>query len=101
MARRAAEGAANRDRLDIRVRCRADGCCGSSGGGAIVGIRLGGEARAARSAAPGDCNGARAAGAAGQGRRRRLRSEEHTSELQSLMRNSTAGFCFKKKNKTI
>src|SRR3546814_3223587 len=26
------------------------------------------------------------------------RSEEHTSELQSLMRNSSAVFCFKKKN---
>src|SRR3546814_3072538 len=29
---------------------------------------------------------------------RRLRSEEHTSELQSLMRNSYAVFCLKKKN---
>src|SRR3546814_5637546 len=29
------------------------------------------------------------------------RSEEHTSELQSLMRNSYAVFCFKKKNKNI
>src|SRR3546814_2596883 len=28
----------------------------------------------------------------------RLRSEEHTSELQSLMRISYAGFCLKKKN---
>src|SRR3546814_9703630 len=28
---------------------------------------------------------------------RRLRSEEHTSELQSLMRNSYAVFCLKKK----
>src|SRR3546814_2962935 len=27
-----------------------------------------------------------------------LRSEEHTSELQSLMRRSYAGFCLKKKN---
>src|SRR3546814_2768318 len=27
----------------------------------------------------------------------RQRSEEHTSELQSLMRNSYAGFCLKKK----
>src|SRR3546814_1601180 len=27
------------------------------------------------------------------------RSEEHTSELQSLMRNSYAGFCLKKKKK--
>src|SRR3546814_9417088 len=30
----------------------------------------------------------------------RPRSEEHTSELQSLMRNSYAVFCLKKKNKT-
>src|SRR3546814_4603112 len=30
---------------------------------------------------------------------RRIRSEEHTSELQSLMRISSAVFCLKKKNK--
>src|SRR3546814_6733224 len=30
---------------------------------------------------------------------RQLRSEEHTSELQSLMRTSYAAFCLKKKNK--
>src|SRR3546814_7304647 len=29
----------------------------------------------------------------------RIRSEEHTSELQSLMRISSAVFCLKKKNK--
>src|SRR3546814_10256682 len=39
--------------------------------------------------------------AAGLGRRgRRRRSEEHTSELQSLMRISYAVFCLKKKNVT-
>src|SRR3546814_7443170 len=38
----------------------------------------------------------RRAAAAGPGRRR---SEEHTSELQSLMRISYAVFCLKKKNK--
>src|SRR3546814_948689 len=32
-------------------------------------------------------------------RARRGRSEEHTSELQSLMRNSYAVFCLKKKTK--
>src|SRR3546814_6374328 len=32
---------------------------------------------------------------------RRGRSEEHTSELQSLMRNSYAVFCLKKKNTNI
>src|SRR3546814_3940606 len=31
----------------------------------------------------------------------KYRSEEHTSELQSLMRISYAVFCLKKKNKTI
>src|SRR3546814_4459984 len=30
-----------------------------------------------------------------------MRSEEHTSELQSLMRTSYAVFCLKKKTKTI
>src|SRR3546814_2320220 len=34
----------------------------------------------------------------GGGGDRRLRSEEHTSELQSLMRISYAVFCLKKKN---
>src|SRR3546814_3431591 len=34
-----------------------------------------------------------------QARRHRARSEEHTSELQSLMRISYAVFCLKKKNK--
>src|SRR3546814_6089386 len=31
----------------------------------------------------------------------RCRSEEHTSELQSLMRNSYAVFCLKKKKKNV
>src|SRR3546814_7442679 len=35
------------------------------------------------------------------GRRRPVRSEEHTSELQSLMRISYAVFCLKKKKVTI
>src|SRR3546814_5094357 len=33
--------------------------------------------------------------------RGQIRSEEHTSELQSLMRTSYAVFCLKKKNKHI
>src|SRR3546814_1742867 len=36
-----------------------------------------------------------------QSRRAVARSEEHTSELQSLMRNSYAVFCLKQKNKPI
>src|SRR3546814_7275375 len=35
------------------------------------------------------------------GQRYALRSEEHTSELQSLMRISYAVFCLKKKNKAL
>src|SRR3546814_8245635 len=48
--------------------------------------------------------GGRRAPPAGGGRRATAgaeRSEEHTSELQSLMRISYAVFCLKKKNKTI
>src|SRR3546814_1294864 len=37
----------------------------------------------------------------GPGAEQRPRSEEHTSELQSLMRISYAVFCLKKKNKEI
>src|SRR3546814_5559550 len=47
-------------------------------------------ARAARSHAHHRCD-----------RRAHRRSEEHTSELQSLMRISYAVFCLKKKNNTI
>src|SRR3546814_9785110 len=45
--------------------------------------------------------GASQAAARGRRHRWRLRSEEHTSELQSLMRSSYAVFCLKKKNKKI
>src|SRR3546814_10250666 len=59
----------------------------------------------ARRAGPEDVNdGARAPASQGQGREHALggvellkRSEEHTSELQSLMRNSYAVFCLQKK----
>src|SRR3546814_2673771 len=50
-----------------------------------------------------DCRGRRAPGAAQRRKRsggRSLRSEEHTSELQSLMRNSYAVFCSQKKTNT-
>src|SRR3546814_2749605 len=39
--------------------------------------------------------------AEGLGRRGRVRSEEHTSELQSLMRISYAVFCLQKKKKKL
>src|SRR3546814_7881682 len=45
--------------------------------------------------AQGACHGAEGPDGAAQGRR--ARSEEHTSELQSLMRISYAVFCLKKK----
>src|SRR3546814_3176649 len=41
-----------------------------------------------------------ATGAGGGGPRKAGRSEEHTSELQSLMRISYAVFCLKKKNRS-
>src|SRR3546814_1301724 len=44
--------------------------------------------------------GSRAAAVGLPGREATVRSEEHTSELQSLMRISYAVFCLKKKNKT-
>src|SRR3546814_10419252 len=46
---------------------------------------------------PRDCSGRRFS-RPGRGYRRHHRSEEHTSELQSLMRISYAVFCLKKKN---
>src|SRR3546814_9692463 len=49
--------------------------------------------RSARCGSPG-----RPAAPAGPGRSSAARSEEHTSELQSLMRISYAVFCLKKKN---
>src|SRR3546814_6876107 len=51
----------------------------------------GGRRAACRTVRPVTCGGARASGS---------RSEEHTSELQSLMRISYAVFCLKKKKKT-
>src|SRR3546814_4349822 len=45
-----------------------------------------------------DWGGSQARAWLAPGPARRLRSEEHTSELQSLMRNSYAVFCLKKKN---
>src|SRR3546814_9891954 len=47
------------------------------------------------------CDHADDVGRDGRGRCRPRRSEEHTSELQSLMRISYAVFCLKKKKKQI
>src|SRR3546814_8882378 len=50
---------------------------------------------------PAGAAGARAVGCTADRRGGDARSEEHTSELQSLMRISYAVFCLKKKNTTI
>src|SRR3546814_2849162 len=47
------------------------------------------------------CNANGMRGRDGVDRRRCARSEEHTSELQSLMRSSYAGCCLKTKNTAI
>src|SRR3546814_1395052 len=47
---------------------------------------------------PPAATGGRPPALGGAGRSRAVRSEEHTSELQSLMRISYAVFCLKKKN---
>src|SRR3546814_2123991 len=48
-----------------------------------------------------ECRGAPGANAAGEDLATPDRSEEHTSELQSLMRNSYAVFCLTKKTTPI
>src|SRR3546814_10870696 len=98
--------------LAVDRRALADGLaagCAARGGAGAGGDRLSAAVRASRSAA---AHGRRAlsaaiAVAAGTYAARRSRSigarcgrsEEHTSELQSLMRISYAVFCLKKKNK--
>src|SRR3546814_10571290 len=69
------------ERADRSLRAVADAAEEDVAGVGIAG-------HAARVRAGGDAGGVAAA---------RIRSEEHTSELQSLMRNSYAVFCLKKK----
>src|SRR3546814_6495032 len=77
------------------------GCCREAGQGTC-----GSEAEAGGRQAGGSQAVAFRAASGGQGCRRRrvqgadARSEEHTSELQSLMRISYAVFCLKKKKQT-
>src|SRR3546814_10829566 len=89
-----------RSQRRARAGRRHRGCRSRSGGGEHAGLgdcqaadrnHLQGPARPGRGAPPGDRDRAQAA----------LRSEEHTSELQSLMRISYAVFCLKKKNNHI
>src|SRR3546814_3614663 len=60
--------------------------------------RIAGAAQSPRHCAVRDGGARFLAGAGGQLQRAARRSEEHTSELQSLMRISYAVFCLKKKN---
>src|SRR3546814_3926490 len=98
--------------MRIALLALASGCsrkCDRSGSElAAIGIRA--------AAFPSTCSGSRVNRRRGYGSRRRMyrataagdeatgplmkRSEEHTSELQSLMRSSYAGFCLKKKTGT-
>src|SRR3546814_6373143 len=79
-----------------RRRARRPGAC-------AAGARGGGAAAAGRAAGAGQFRRRARHPAADADRglpHRASRSEEHTSELQSLMRISYAVFCLKKKNKT-
>src|SRR3546814_1007589 len=79
----------HRDAVDLRDRDRgASVLCGAG----AAPVR---QARPLRPRRGGGRSGLDSRG--GEGRKRR--SEEHTSELQSLMRISYAVFCLKKKNK--
>src|SRR3546814_1283097 len=111
---RSAQSAAARPRLGVPSADALRGLCRAVGGVFVRGRRDGDARRGA-----GVCAGDAAVGArrvdfpdAGDHRRQLLgllrawlgwlvvlgsRSEEHTSELQSLMRNSYAVFCLKKK----
>src|SRR3546814_6835874 len=89
------------DRRDQHAR-RAALCIVAEGGGRAADRRVAGPA-AADALRLDRAGGARSASGAArsEARLRQLRSEEHTSELQSLMRISYAVFCLqKKKNNT-
>src|SRR3546814_1558458 len=89
--------------LGSRTRCRCDGAGGTPARAEHAGDSLSGRADRSDRVPCLSGKGFRreAAGDEGKGRTRRfphlLRSEEHTSELQSLMRTSYAVFCLKKK----
>src|SRR3546814_8545404 len=63
----------------------------------VLKVHRGANGTASRHLAPAAAGRANRATAGRDGRMRDCRSEEHTSELQSLMRNSYADFCLKKK----
>src|SRR3546814_5392751 len=78
-----------------RHRRRQLGCLRRDGG------RLGGERERGEQGQHGADHKRNRAAEARAFRRSASRSEEHTSELQSLMRSSYAVFCLKKKNNTL
>src|SRR3546814_4556467 len=86
-----------------RVRGPAARALGSAGAAAVLGLPAGGTRppadRRARAAHPPAHQRAAAADPVVDAARER-RSEEHTSELQSLMRISYAVFCLKKNKQT-
>src|SRR3546814_1811805 len=74
---------------------------GGGGGGGLLTRRIERVARGSRIGGGGfRCPGGVVVGGALRDQRK-LRSEEHTSELQSLMRISYAVFCLKKTHKTL
>src|SRR3546814_10057838 len=83
---------------DRALRAAAGGAGAGAGAGGGVRSRQAEGGRLRRAAAPRD--GGRRRCRRLRSRRLPHRSEEHTSELQSLMRTSSAVFCLKKKKKT-
>src|SRR3546814_3980868 len=82
-----------------RQRAGADGACSTAGGGLWLSVFRRTSALRDVFVAALSAFRRRGAGAGGGAHRRCGRSEEHTSELQSLMRISYAVFCLKKKKK--
>src|SRR3546814_1310300 len=81
---------------DLRLAVVVEGAACGSRLSATGTIGLPAVHRSLRSVGPGTANHRRYSPGCGVGK---LRSEEHTSELQSLMRISYAVFCLKKKQK--
>src|SRR3546814_4144968 len=88
-------GAFGRSVQEDRGAAEGTGTARATAAGRARGHAAGRAAAGARAA--GRCRAATGAAAAVQGHREAHRSEEYTSELQSLMRISYAVFCLKKK----
>src|SRR3546814_7882370 len=84
----------------VLLRRRVGNRCSGRGGLGMTGHRHGGQQRG--KAGGKDMHGHQGVSSFGVGAeliRAAIKSEEHTSELQSLMRSSYAVFCLKKKTK--